>query len=90
MNESTRKENEKAIENLNKRFDEFSRAMLEKYNDIDKNVGKSLSELRRENGEKLDSIQKVVDEKLQKTLDEKMTQSFIQEPLDLFRLEELK
>ena len=76
MNKGAREENEKAIENLNKRFDEFSRAMLEKYNDIDKNVGKSLSELRRENGEKLDSIQKVVDEKLQKTIDERLKESF--------------
>lgn len=76
MNKGTRDENEKAIENLNKRFDEFSRTMIEKYNDIDKNVGKALSELRRENSEKLDSIQNVVNEKLQKTIDERLKESF--------------
>lgn len=76
MSKSTREENEKAIENLNKKFDEFSKNMSEKYDQIDKTVGKALSDLRRENSEKLDGIQKVVDEKLQKTIDERLKESF--------------
>ncbi|MBQ3040242.1 MAG: DNA recombination protein RmuC [Clostridia bacterium] len=76
MSKATREENEKAIENLNKKFDEFSKNMSEKYDQIDKTVGKALSDLRRENSEKLDGIQKVVDEKLQKTIDERLKESF--------------
>ena len=76
MSKSTREENEKAIENLNKKFDEFSKNMSEKYDQIDKTVAKSLSDLRRENSEKLEGIQKVVDEKLQKTIDERLKESF--------------
>lgn len=87
MSKSTREENEKAIENLNKKFDEFSKNMAEKYDLIDKTVGKSLSDLRRENseklesiqktvGERLDGVQKTVDEKLQKTIDERLKESF--------------
>ncbi len=87
MSKATREENEKAIENLNKKFDEFSKNMAEKYDLIDKTVGKALSDLRRENsekldniqktvGEKLDGVQKTVDEKLQKTIDERLKESF--------------
>lgn len=87
MNKQTREENEKSIENLNKKFDEFSKNMTEKYQLIENTVGKSLSELRRENsekldniqktvGEKLDGVQKTVDEKLQKTIDERLKESF--------------
>ncbi len=87
MSKATREENEKAIENLNKKFDEFSKNMSEKYELIDKTVREKLSELRRENseklesiqktvGEKLDGVQKAVDEKLQKTIDERLKESF--------------
>ena len=87
MGKETREENQKAIENLNKRFDEFSKSMQEKYEQVDKTVGKELSELRRENserlesmqkavGEKLDGVQKTVDEKLQKTIDDRLKESF--------------
>ena len=87
MSKATREENEKSIENLNKKFDEFSKNMTEKYELIDKTVREKLSELRRENseklesiqktvGEKLDGVQKTVDEKLQKTIDERLKESF--------------
>ncbi len=87
MSKQTREENEKSIENLNKKFEEFSKNMTEKYELIDKTVAKALSELRRENsekleniqktvGEKLDGVQKTVDEKLQKTIDERLKESF--------------
>ena len=87
MNKQTREENEKSIENLNKKFEEFSKNMAEKYELIDKTVAKTLSELRRENseklesiqktvGEKLEGVQKTVDEKLQKTIDDRLKESF--------------
>lgn len=87
MNKQTREENEKSIENLNKKFEEFSKSMTEKYQLIENTVGKALSELRRENsekldniqktvGEKLDGVQKTVDEKLQKTIDDRLKESF--------------
>ncbi len=73
---SVREENEKGIKNLNSKFDEFSKAMLEKYALIEKSVEKALSDLRRENSEKLLAIQNTVDEKLQKTLDDRLKASF--------------
>ncbi|MBR2444225.1 MAG: DNA recombination protein RmuC [Clostridia bacterium] len=76
MTKAVREENEKGISNLNAKFDEFSKNMSEKYALIDTNVAKALTDLRRENTEKLDSIQKTVDEKLQKTIDERLKTSF--------------
>ena len=76
MTKAVREENEKGISNLNAKFDEFSKNMSEKYALIDTNVAKALTDLRRENTEKLDSIQKAVDEKLQKTIDERLKTSF--------------
>ena len=76
MTKVAREENEKAIANLNLKFDEFSKVMKERLDVIDANVSKALTELRRENTEKLGEIQKTVDEKLQKTLDERLKSSF--------------
>ncbi|MBQ7761847.1 MAG: DNA recombination protein RmuC [Clostridia bacterium] len=76
MSEAVREENEKAIKNLNEKFDSFSKNMTEKYALIGQGVDKSLKDLRRENEEKLSAIQATVDEKLQKTLDERLKTSF--------------
>lgn len=76
MAEAVREENEKAIKNLNEKFDSFSKNMTEKYALIGQGVDKSLKDLRRENEEKLNAIQATVDEKLQKTLDERLKTSF--------------
>ncbi len=76
MAETVRDENERAIKNLNEKFDSFSKNMTEKYALIGQGVDKSLKELRRENEEKLGAIQATVDEKLQKTLDERLKTSF--------------
>ncbi len=76
MSKSSREENEKAITNLNLKFQEFSKATKERLDVIDANVGKALVDLRRENTDKLGEIQKAVDEKLQKTLDERLKTSF--------------
>ena len=76
MTKAVREENEKAIASLNTKFEEFSKVTRERLDLIDTNVGKSLTELRRENTEKLNEIQKAVDEKLQKALDERLKSSF--------------
>lgn len=76
MTKAVREENEKAIASLNTKFEEFSKVTKERLDTIDTNVGKSLTELRRENTEKLNEIQKAVDEKLQKALDERLKSSF--------------
>lgn len=76
MTKAVRDENEKAILSLNTKFDEFSKVTKERLDLIDTNVGKSLTDLRRENTEKLGEIQKAVDEKLQKALDERLKSSF--------------
>lgn len=76
MSKIIRGENEKATANLNFKFDEFAKLIKERLDVIDANVGKALTDLRRENTEKLGEIQKTVDEKLQKTLDERLKASF--------------
>ena len=76
MTRAVREENEKATANLNAKFDEFSRVTKERLEVIDTNVSKALNELRRENTEKLGEIQKAVDEKLQKALNERLKSSF--------------
>lgn len=73
-----------SIENQNKHFIELvgeklenqSKITQDRLNNIDNSVGKALSDIRRENSEKLLEIQKTVDEKLQKTLDERIKSSF--------------
>ena len=68
MAEAVRQENEKAINNLNEKFDSFSKNMTEKYALIGAGVDKSLKDLRRENEEKLSAIQATVDEKDRKSV----------------------
>ena len=76
LTKAMREENEKSILSLNSRFDEFLSYTKEKLEAIDTNVSKSLTELRQENTEKLKEIQGAVDEKLQKSLDERLKASF--------------
>lgn len=73
-----------SIENTNKLFSgsvgdkigELKEGTKERLDQIDKSISRALSEIRRENTEKLGEIQKAVDEKLQKTLDERLKSSF--------------
>ena len=76
ISKSIRDENERAIANLNLKFEEFSKVMAERLALINESVEKSLVDLRRENKEKLDQIQSAVNEKLQKAIDEKLKSSF--------------
>lgn len=69
-------QNKHFIELVNEKLENQSKSTQERLNNIDNNVGKALSDIRRENSEKLGEIQRAVDEKLQKTLDERLKTSF--------------
>lgn len=58
------------------RMQRFSEENGQKLDAIRKTVEKKLSDLQSENTKKLDEMRQVVDEKLQKTLEDRMTQSF--------------
>ena len=69
-------QNKHFIELVNEKLENQSKITQDRLNNIDNNVSKALSDIRRENNEKLNEIQKAVDEKLQKTLDERLKTSF--------------
>lgn len=69
-------QNKHFIELVNEKLENQSKITQDKLNNIDNNVSKALSDIRRENGEKLSEIQRTVDERLQKTLDERLKTSF--------------
>lgn len=58
------------------RMQRFSEENGQKLDAIRQTVEKKLSDLQSENSKKLDEMRQVVDEKLQKTLEDRMTQSF--------------
>lgn len=58
------------------RMQRFSEESGQKLDAIRQTVEKKLSDLQTENTKKLDEMRQVVDEKLQKTLEDRMTQSF--------------
>ena len=81
------KQTDQRIAQLDARFDAFQRrvddnmkatsqASTEQLGKVRETVDKQLSDMRKENEAKLELMRQIVDEKLQKTLDERMTQSF--------------
>ena len=81
------KQTDQRIAQLDARFDAFQRrvddnmkatsqASTEQLSKVRETVDKQLSDMRKENEAKLELMRQTVDEKLQKTLDERMTQSF--------------
>ena len=81
------KQTDQRIAQLDTRFDAFqrrvdenmtatSKASTEQLGKVRETVDKQLSDMRKENEAKLELMRQTVDEKLQKTLDERMTQSF--------------
>ncbi len=62
--------------NLEKRFQTFSLENEQKLENIRKTVSTQLSYIQEDNNKKLDEMRKTVDEKLQKTLETTMQQSF--------------
>ncbi len=69
-------QNKHFIELVNEKLEASAKTTQDRLSNIDNNVSKALNDIRRENGEKLGEIQKAVDEKLQKTLDERIKSSF--------------
>lgn len=81
------KQTDERIAQLDARFDAFQRrvdenmkttsqASTEQLSKVRETVDKQLGDMRKENEAKLEQMRQTVDEKLQKTLDERMTQSF--------------
>ena len=81
------KQTDERIAQLDARFDAFQRRVdenmkttsqtsTEQLGKVRETVDKQLSDMRKENEAKLELMRQTVDEKLQKTLDERMTQSF--------------
>lgn len=64
------------IANLENRFKTFSLENEQKLDNIRKTVSTQLSYIQEDNNKKLDEMRKTVDEKLQKTLESTMQQSF--------------
>jgi len=63
---------------LSEKLADMSKSLTEKQQALENTVKNQLDTIRNDNNQKLESMQKVVDEKLQKTLEEKMTESFKQ------------
>lgn len=61
---------------MESRLKTFESGNEQKLENIRSTVKQSLEALQRDNNEKLDEMRRTVDEKLQKTLEDKMTQSF--------------
>ncbi len=64
------------LDRLEKRMQTFSLENEQKLEQIRNNVQFQLSDIRKDNSNQLESIRKTVDDKLQKTLDEKLSISF--------------
>lgn len=67
---------QRAAEQSERRFQTFEAGNDQKLEAIRETMERRLSQLQADNNEKLDQMRVVVDEKLQKTLENKMTQSF--------------
>lgn len=64
------------LKQLEERFKTLETTNEQKLNDMRETISKRLATIQDDNNKKLDEIRHTVDEKLQKTLDEKMTESF--------------
>lgn len=68
--------NKQFVEVFNVKLEEYSKSTKERLDNIDSTISKELKEIRRESNERLETIQKAVDEKLQKSIDERLKTSF--------------
>ena len=64
------------LSQMEERLKTFETANEQKLENIRETMEKRLSYIQEDNNKKLDAMRQTVDEKLQKTLEEKMTQSF--------------
>lgn len=68
--------NKQFVEIFNVKLEEYSKSTKERLDSIEATISKELKEIRRESNERLETIQKAVDEKLQKSIDERLKTSF--------------
>ncbi len=64
------------LELLEKRFETLEKTNEQKLENMRETMERRLSLIQKDNNEKMDNMRTVVDEKLQKTIDTKMTESF--------------
>lgn len=62
--------------NQEQRFKTFALENAQRMEQIRRSVERQLADLREDNGKKLDEMRSIVDEKLQKTLEDKLSRSF--------------
>lgn len=74
--ERQQKNTAERLEALEKKFELIRREINDTLTNVRNSNSESMEKLRRENRESLDRINNTVNEKLQKTLDDKITQSF--------------
>lgn len=68
--------NQRFVGEIKEKLNDFLNNIKEKLNQINSDVKENLNNIRTDNNEKLDRIQGIVDEKLQKTLQERLNNSF--------------
>lgn len=74
--EASEKSQSGKLEMLEKRFETLEKTNEQKLENMRETMERRLSLIQKDNNEKMDSMRQVVDEKLQKTIDSKMTESF--------------
>lgn len=68
--------NQRFVGEIKEKLNDYLNNIKEKLNQINSDVKENLNNIRTDNNEKLDRIQGIVDEKLQKTLQERLNNSF--------------
>ena len=76
FNEAVKKTLEAFDKSIKEKLEEFKINMNESIKGLNETVKSNLSDIRKDNNEKLDKINESVNEKLQKTLEEKLKDSF--------------
>ena len=74
--EASEKSQSGKLEMLEKRFETLEKTNEQKLENMRETMERRLSLIQKDNNEKMASMRQVVDEKLQKTIDSKMTESF--------------
>lgn len=65
-----------SMNTLEARQDSFSKGVEYKFDNLKSNISRTLTEIREDNGVQLEKMRGVVEEKLQQTLETRLTQSF--------------
>lgn len=74
--EASEKAQSGKLDMLEKRFETLEKTNEQKLENMRETIERRLTAIQKDNNEKMDNMRTVVDEKLQKTLDTKMTESF--------------